>query len=175
MAQVRTTNRESGERVGLSRRSVLRALGAAGLAAATGAPVALSPRPASAQPLGRQESVEAALRRLFGSRPLTDGSRLIRLGIPAIAENGAAVPVSVEVDAPMTPQSHVRHIWLIADRNRIPVVTRAALTPDSGQAYLAVNIRLGETGDVRVVVEQSDGTLLAIKREVKVTVSGCGV
>ena len=29
-------------------------------------------------------------------------------------------------------------------------------------------------GGVRAVVEQSDGTLLAVKREVKVTVGGCG-
>ena len=49
-----------------------------------------------------------------------------------------------------------------------------ALTPASGQAYMGANIRLGETTDVRAVIEQSDGTLLAVKREVKVTVGGCG-
>jgi sulfur-oxidizing protein SoxY len=48
------------------------------------------------------------------------------------------------------------------------------LTPESGQAYMGANIRLGETGDVRAIVEQSDGTLLQVKREVKVTVGGCG-
>jgi sulfur-oxidizing protein SoxY len=74
----------------------------------------------------------------------------------------------------MTSQSYVKHIYVVADRNRIPVVARAVLTPDSGQAYMGANIRLGETGDVRAVVEQSDGTLLQVKREVRVTVSGCG-
>jgi predicted secreted protein len=39
---------------------------------------------------------------------------------------------------------------------------------------VGATVRLGETGDVRVIVEQSDGTLLQVKREVKVTVSGCG-
>ena len=29
-------------------------------------------------------------------------------------------------------------------------------------------------GDVRAIVEQSDGTLVQVKREVKVTVGGCG-
>jgi sulfur-oxidizing protein SoxY len=53
-------------------------------------------------------------------------------------------------------------------------VTRAVLTPESGQAYMGANIRLGETGDVRAIVEQSDGTLLQVRREVKVTVGGCG-
>jgi sulfur-oxidizing protein SoxY len=74
----------------------------------------------------------------------------------------------------MTPQAYVKHIYIVADKNRIPIVTRVALTPASGQAYMGANIRLGETTDVRAVVEQSDGTLLAVKREVKVTVGGCG-
>src|SRR2546426_8564638 len=33
---------------------------------------------------------------------------------PPIAENGAVVPVSVEVNAPMTPASHVKSIWIVA-------------------------------------------------------------
>ena len=84
------------------------------------------------------------------------------------------VPVAVEVNSPMTPQSYVKHIYVVADKNRIPIVTRVTLTPEAGQAYMGANIRLGETGDVRAIVEQSDGTLLQVKREVKVTVGGCG-
>ena len=124
--------------------------------------------------LGLQESVDEALRRLFGTRPLGDGASLIKLEVPLIAENGAVVPVSVEVGAPMTPARYVKHIYVVADRNRIPVVARATLTPDAGHAFVGANIRLGETGDVRAIVEQSDGTLLQVKREVKVTVGGCG-
>jgi sulfur-oxidizing protein SoxY len=74
----------------------------------------------------------------------------------------------------MTPQSYVKHIYIVADKNRIPIVTRVALTPAAGQAYMGANIRLGETTDVRAIAEQSDGTLYALKREVKVTVGGCG-
>jgi sulfur-oxidizing protein SoxY len=105
---------------------------------------------------------------------MKDGSGMIKLDVPLIAENGAVVPVAVEVNAPMTPQGYVKSIYIVADKNRIPVVTRANLTPASGQAYMGANIRLGETGDVRAIVEQSDGTLLAVKREVKVTIGGCG-
>jgi len=36
------------------------------------------------------------------------------------------------------------------------------------------NLRLGESTDVRAVIEMSDGTLLQAKRAVKVTVGGCG-
>ena len=84
------------------------------------------------------------------------------------------VPVSVEVQSPMTAQNYVKGIYVIADKNRIPVVTHVALTPEAGAAFMGANIRLGETTDVRAIAEQSDGTLLVVKREVKVTVGGCG-
>ena len=160
------------EDTGVTRRTLLGTFGSVGLMAASG--VTLTPRPAAAQALGQNESVEAALKRVFGGKAMKDGSGMIKLDVPLIAENGAVVPVSVEVSAPMTPQSYVKHIYVVADKNRIPIVTRAVLTPDSGQAYMGANIRLGETGDVRAIVEQSDGTLLQVKREVKVTVGGCG-
>jgi sulfur-oxidizing protein SoxY len=157
---------------GVTRRAVLGGLGVLGIAGATG--VLTGPRPAEAQALGMQETVEAGMKRIFGGRPMKDGGSLVKLDVPLIAENGAVVPVSVEVNSPMTAANHVKHVYVIADKNRIPIVTRVAFTPEAGQAYMGANIRLGETGDVRAIVEQSDGTLLQVKREVKVTVGGCG-
>jgi sulfur-oxidizing protein SoxY len=160
-----------------TRRAVLHGLVTVGAGVAAGVlpvlPVEASGQgPVSA--LGVQEKVDDALRRLFGGRTMKDGAAVVKLDAPLIAENGAVVPVSVEVSAPMTPASYVKHIYVVADRNRIPVVTRATLTPDAGHAFVGANIRLGETGDVRAIVEQSDGTLLQVTREVKVTVGGCG-
>jgi sulfur-oxidizing protein SoxY len=146
-----------------------------GLAGTSGTLPLVGPGPAHAdQQLGVHEGVQEGLKRLFGSRPLKDGAGAIKLDVPLIAENGALVPLSVEVDAPMTPSHFIRHVYIVADKNRIPIVARATLTPESGQAVVGATMRLGETGDVRVIVEQSDGTLLQVKREVKVTVSGCG-
>lgn len=156
----------------MTRRQALERLGAAGVLAMAGA--GLGPREAAAQPLGQSEPVEVALKRIFGGRPIEDGAGMITLEVPLIAENGAVVPVAVEVNAPMTPQGYVKHIYIVADKNRIPIVTRVTLTPESGQAYMGANIRLGETGDVRAIVERSDGTLSQVRREVKVTVGGCG-
>jgi sulfur-oxidizing protein SoxY len=150
---------------------MLEALGLLGVAATT----ALSlPARVSAQALGGQESVQEGLKRLFGARPIKDGGGVVKLDIPLIAENGAVVPVSVEVASPMTSANYVKHVYVVADKNRIPIITRVALSPESGQASVATSVRLGETGDVRAIVEQSDGTLLQVKREVKVTVGGCG-
>lgn len=160
----------------ITRRAALGTLGAVGMAVAgqaLGVPARAAAQDA-AQALGRQESVQDGLKRVFGGRPMKDGASVIKLDIPPIAENGAVVPVSVEVNAPMTPASYVKNIWIVADKNRIPIVAKATLTPDAGQAFVGANIRLGETTDVRAVVEQSDGTLLTAKREVKVTVGGCG-
>ncbi len=157
-----------------SRRRVLGTLGALGAAAATGTLGLGGPGRAEAQSLGQQESVQDALKRVFGGRAMKDGAGTVKLEIPLIAENGAVVPVSVEVASPMTPQNYVKAIYIVADKNRIPIVTRASLAPEAGQAFIGANIRLGETGDVRAIAEQSDGSLLQVKREVKVTVGGCG-
>jgi sulfur-oxidizing protein SoxY len=156
----------------IGRRRVLATLGAIGLGASG---LTLSaPWRAHAQALGQHETVDEALKRIFGARPMKDGSGIVKLDIPLIAENGAVVPVSVDVTSPMTPANYVKTIYVVADKNRIPIVFRTTLGPEAGQAAIGATIRLGETGDVRAIVEQSDGTLLAVKREVKVTVGGCG-
>jgi sulfur-oxidizing protein SoxY len=159
----------------LTRRTMLEILGMLGVAGATSA-LGMAPRRAEAATadLGVHEKVEDGLKRLFGTRPIKDGGGTVKFEIPLIAENGSVVPVSVEVQSPMTATSYVKHIYIVADKNRIPIVTRVALTPDVGVASMGANIRLGETSDVRAIAELSDGTLLQVKREVKVTVGGCG-
>jgi sulfur-oxidizing protein SoxY len=156
---------------------MLRAAGLLGLAGLVG-PVLGQPRRAQAQgnlaSLGPEESVDATMKRLFGSRPIKDGGSVIKMELPLIAENGAVVPISVEINAPMTPQSYVKSIYIISDKNRRPLNARFSLTPAMGQASIGTNLRLGETTDVRAVAEMNDGTLLMTKREVKVTVGGCG-
>jgi sulfur-oxidizing protein SoxY len=156
----------------VTRRELLGTLGALGVVAA--GLVTSAARTAHAQALGQNESVRETMKRFFGDKVIKDGSALIKLELPLIAENGAVVPITVTVDSPMTPANHVKYIYVIADKNRIPFITRVTLAPEAGRAFMGANIRLGETGDVRAIVEQSDGALLAVKREVKVTVGGCG-
>lgn len=165
-----------GQRV--SRRAVVRLLGLVGVAAAT-APLTLgAPGSAPAQgnlgALQPEEKVDATMRRLFGSRPIEDGAGVIKLEAPLIAENGAVVPVTVEVQSPMTPANYVKSIYIVSDKNRRPLNARFSLTPEGGAASIGANLRLGETTDVRAIAELCDGTLLMVKREVKVTVGGCG-
>jgi sulfur-oxidizing protein SoxY len=121
-----------------------------------------------------EEPVDVAMKRMFGTRPIKDGSSSMRLDLPLIAENGAVVPASVEMSVPMTPQSYVKAIYIVSDKNRRPMNVKFNLTPAMGEAYVGTNLRLGESTDVRAIAEMNDGTLFQVKREVKVTVGGCG-
>jgi sulfur-oxidizing protein SoxY len=158
----------------ISRRRMLGTLGALGIGGATGALTLAVPRRAAAQTLGVHESVEAGLKRLFGGRPLKDGAGVVKLEVPLIAENGAVVQATVEVQSPMTPADHVKAIYIISDKNRRPMNAKFTLTPLTGAAVIGTNLRLGETTDVRAIAELGNGSLLQAKREVKVTVGGCG-
>jgi sulfur-oxidizing protein SoxY len=162
---------------GITRRALLRVLGGMSLGGVA-APYLGAPRPAWAQGnlanLEPEEAVETTMKRLFGGRPIKDGSSVIKIDLPLIAENGAVVPVTVEVHAPMTAPSYVKAVYIISDKNRRPLNAKFNLTPAMGQAYVGTNMRLGESTDVRAIAELNDGTLLQAKREVKVTVGGCG-
>jgi sulfur-oxidizing protein SoxY len=163
-------------RAGVSRREALRALGVLGVSATTMRALAASPAEAQGPlpALGVHEFAADGLRRLFGARPIKDAGGVMTLTMPMIAENGAVVPVAIEISSPMTSAQHVKHVYLVAETNRIPVVARVTLSPESAEAYVGMNVRLGGTGDVRAIAELSDGTLLAVKRTVRVTVGGCG-
>ena len=119
------------------------------------------------------EPVDATLKRLFGNRPLSPGEGKIKLELPLIAEDGGNVAVTVESSLPVTGATHVNHIYLIADKNRRPMLAKFSFTPDSGRALVSTSIRLATTTDVRSVAEMSDGTLYAVSRHVRVTISGC--
>jgi sulfur-oxidizing protein SoxY len=166
-------NRSEGS---MGRREALKLLGGAG--AALGAGV-FGLREARAQAAGPgtpqpDEKVADTLKRLFGDRPLQPAGDKMKFEAPMIAENGAVVPVRVDVELPMTGDDYVKNIYIIADKNRRPLNAKVSLTPDAGKASVGTNIRLASTTDVRAIAETSKGALYEAKREVKVTVGGCG-
>jgi sulfur-oxidizing protein SoxY len=145
-----------------SRRDFLVSSGLAAAAAIIGA------RSAFAEPA----DVEAQLKKLFADKAM--GSGKIKLDMPQIAENGLVVPVNVEVESPMTPESYVRAVHLFSDGNPYPAVYSYRFTPESGKAALSNRIRLAKTQNIIAVAEMSDGSLYTAKTEVKVTIGGCG-
>jgi sulfur-oxidizing protein SoxY len=155
----------------LTRRAWLRlaALGAVG----AGAPPPAARAQGHLANLAPEEPIAATVRRLSGGRPVKDGAALIRIEMPLIAEDGASVPIAVDVQSPMTPESHVKAIYILAEKNPRPLNVKVSLTPAAGQASVATNLRLADSGAVRVLAEMSDGTFLTTARDVRVTVAGC--
>lgn len=158
-------------RQGVTRREVIAGATAVALAAAW--PHAKARAQGLLANLAPEEPVEKTMQRLFGGRPIKDGSQVITLELPLIAEDGGNVAMSVEVKSPMTPQSYVKTIYVLSDKNPRPLNVKFNLTPACGQAYVATNLRLADTGDVRAVAEMQDGALLMVKRSVRVVVAGC--
>jgi sulfur-oxidizing protein SoxY len=119
------------------------------------------------------EPVEATLRRLFGNRKAASGDGKLKLELPLIAEDGGNVPVTIDANLPISGGTHVKHIYIISDKNRRPMLAKFSFTPGSGKAFIATSIRLATTTDVRAIAEMSDGILYAVAKNVRVTISGC--
>lgn len=115
---------------------------------------------------------EAELAKILAGRTPRDG--LVKLDLPAIAENGLVVPLNVDVESPMTEQSYVKALHIIAEANPNPLVASFRFTPASGKAAASTRIRLSETQNIIAIAELSDGQLYSTKAEVKVTIGGCG-
>jgi sulfur-oxidizing protein SoxY len=92
----------------------------------------------------------------------------IKLEAPAIAENGAVVPVELESTLP-----GARELLLFVDVNPQPLALRSVL-PEGAQPFLAARIRMAGSGTVIAAVRTADGALHAVKRSVQVVVGGCG-
>jgi sulfur-oxidizing protein SoxY len=141
------------------------AMGAAGLAALA---ALLTPRLAFADPA----AVAAELKKLFGDKTFAAGK--IKLDIPEIAENGFVVPVTVDVESPMTDADYVKAVHIFAEENPQPTVVTWRFTPACGKASASTRMRLAKSQTVVCIAEMSDGSLYSAKAQVKVTVGGCG-
>jgi sulfur-oxidizing protein SoxY len=146
---------------GLTRRGLLVA-GSAGLAAA----VVLAPGSAMAS----DEAIEL-IERLTG-RTLTESDRL-RLVMPAAFPNGYTVPLTLEVDSPMTELDHVKHVRVFAPKNPIIEVAGFHFAPLRSTARVSTRIRLAAPQYVVAVAEMNDGAFLMTKTWVDVATNGC--
>ncbi|MGI9418324.1 MAG: thiosulfate oxidation carrier protein SoxY, partial [Geminicoccaceae bacterium] len=120
---------------------------------------------------GRPE-MEAAMAELLGDRTAEEGR--ISLDLPEIAENGNTVPLTVEVESPMTDDDYVTAVHIFSEANPLPNVASMKFTPRSGEAVASTRIRLAKTQKIHAIAEMSDGSVFTAAREVKVTIGGCG-
>ena len=112
------------------------------------------------------KSVPDALTSLVGGSSMTDSGD-ISIKAPDIAENGAVVPVSVT-----TKLGSLESISILADKNASPLAASFDLGA-TAQGYVSTRIKMGKTSTVIAVVK-SGGKLYSAKKNVKVTIGGCG-
>jgi len=116
-------------------------------------------------------TLDEAIRAFTGGASVREGR--VKFEISPLVENGNAVPVTVEVDSPMTAADHVRRIALFNERNPQADVAVFHLSPRSGRARVATRIRLAASQTVVALAETSDGAFWSAKANVIVTLAAC--
>ena len=96
-----------------------------------------------------------------------------KLRLPLIAEDGAMVPLTMEVKLPLTPEKYLKTFYVCNLNNPKHLLGSFDLTPANGKGYISTRIRLLQQSYVQVLAEYSDGTVYGGRELVKVTVGGC--
>ncbi|BCN93828.1 thiosulfate oxidation carrier protein SoxY [Thiomicrorhabdus immobilis] len=113
------------------------------------------------------KTTDDALTGVFGSANAADSGD-IKLKAPAIAENGAVTPVTVDASG----IDGVESIAIMASKNPMPLVCEYTFGAGA-VGYVSTRIKMGQTMNVIAVVK-AGGKLLKTQQEVKVTIGGCG-
>jgi sulfur-oxidizing protein SoxY len=86
---------------------------------------------------------------------------------PDIAENGAVVPITVTSSLPKTES-----IAILVEKNP-NILTANFIIPAGTDPFVSTRVKMGQTSDVYALVK-ADGKYYYAKKEVKVTIGGCG-
>ena len=110
--------------------------------------------------------VDAALNGAVGGANTTSSGD-IKVKAPDIAENGAVVPITVTSNI-----SGTESISVLVPKNNTPLAASFNLG-NNAEGFVSTRIKMSQTSDV-VVVVKAGGKLYSAKKEVKVTIGGCG-
>ncbi|HUQ75016.1 MAG TPA: thiosulfate oxidation carrier protein SoxY [Burkholderiales bacterium] len=94
-------------------------------------------------------------------------SKDLRIEAPEIAENGAVVPIEISSAIAGTTA-----LIVLIEKNPFPLTARFDFK-DGALPFVKLNVKMGETSDVRVIAE-AGGRHYAATKEIKVTIGGCG-
>jgi sulfur-oxidizing protein SoxY len=113
----------------------------------------------------------AAIKQVYGDRLPNRGR--ITLQLPALAETGNSVPLTMTIDTPMTERDRVLRASVFANRNPRPLIATMIFGPRAGTSTFSTNMRLSGTQDVIAIAEMSDHSLWSAQVRVLVTVGAC--
>jgi sulfur-oxidizing protein SoxY len=119
----------------------------------------------------RKAALRDAVRKVTGDAQVRPGR--VKLDVPPLIDNGNTVPLSVEVESPMTGADHVKAIHVFTEKNPQPYVITARLGPRAGRARISTRARIADTGTVLAIAEMSDGSFWSDSVNVVVTLSAC--
>ena len=114
----------------------------------------------------------------FETRSIADTLKVMGVGSPVnsadvvitspdIAENGAVVPVGVASKVAKTEM-----IAVMVEKNPAMMAGFYEFTPNA-EADISMRVKMGQSSDVYALVK-ADGKFFVAKKEVKVTLGGCG-
>ena len=152
-----------------SRRRALKAGGGAGVLALLFAAGIVRPGETLAQEWNQaafsMKTMAEALRELGAQSPAASDGILIKA--PEIAENGAVVPIAVE-----SRLAGTESITLLIEKNPQPLAAGFRI-PAGTEANISTRVKMGASSDVFALV-RADGKFYIAKKEIKITLGGCG-
>ncbi len=150
-----------------TRRTALQAAGGAGVYAALVSIGLLRPGRADAFEVSgafKTQGIAATLKAL-GAEGATESDDVV-INAPDIAENGAVVPVGVSSKLPNTES-----LALLVEKN--PNALAGTYDVSGIEPHVNMRIKMGQSSDV-VAVVKADGKYYMARKEIKVTLGGCG-
>jgi sulfur-oxidizing protein SoxY len=152
-----------------SRRQTLQAAGGIGLYGALVSIGLLNPALVSAQTFNAaafQSKTVADTLNALGAASAAESKGVV-INSPDIAENGAVVPVTIRSNLPKT-----QRMALLVEKNP-SLLAGAYDIMDGTEPEVAMRIKMGQSSDVIAVV-LADGKWHMARKEIKVTLGGCG-
>lgn len=155
----------------MNRREALKATGGYGVLGLFVAAGVITPEEAAAQQADWNKAAfeakdVAGVVKGFGGDAAATSDKITVTG-PDIAENGAVVPVGAT-----TTLANVQMIALLVEKNPNALAAAFMLTPES-EPFVTTRVKMGQSSDVYALVK-ADGKFHVAKKEIKVTLGGCG-
>jgi len=151
------------------RRDMIKAGGGASLLALLAAAGFVRPGTAAAAQWNKAafevKTVAEVFKALGAGTPANSADILMKA--PDIAENGAVVPIAIESRIPATES-----IAVLIERNPNPLAASFDI-PAGTETMITTRVKMGETSNVYALVK-ANGKYFVAKKEIKVTLGGCG-
>ena len=112
------------------------------------------------------KSVAAVLKALGASAPVASSE--VSITGPEIADSGASVLLAFGTTLP-----NIKRLLLLVEKNPSVLVANFQLSP-SVDSQFSLRIKMSQSSDVYAVALTQDGKAYFAKRDIKVTLGGCG-